>query len=70
MKRKQSKKPHEITCTEYKIMYRKKADPEVWLTKCIVPLREQAEKFINILENVSDIYAELKVEPVTVHKIV
>ena len=50
----------------YKIIYRKKADPDVWFLKCVCRTRDQAERFKDVLEQVSDVYAELKVLPVSV----
>lgn len=70
MRRKQGKKAKEIICTEYKLIYRKKADPGIWFIKCICEKREQAEKYLQILTDVSDIYAELKIVPAEIHKMI
>ena len=68
--KKKQKKQKEVTCTEYKLMYRKKADPGIWFIKCICETEQQANKFLQILLDVSDVYAELKIVPVTVHKMI
>lgn len=70
MKSKITRKAKEIICTEYKLIYRKKTDPCTWFIKCICEKREQAEKYLQILTDVSDIYAELKVVPVEIHKMI
>lgn len=70
MKRKQQKKYKEIISTEYKLIYTKKSDPGTWFIKCICEKREQAEKYLQILTDVSDIYAELKIVPVEIHKMI
>lgn len=70
MKSKRTRKAKEIICTEYKLIYIKKADPGTWFIKCICEKREQAEKYLQILTDVSDTYAELKIVPVTIHKMI
>ena len=52
--------------TVYRIMCRKKTDPEQWQVKTTCPEKWQAEKFIGILETASDIYLELKIIPITI----
>ena len=49
----------------YQIQYRKPEDrPDTWHRKCNCPTQAQAEKFIEVLENVSNVYIELRVVPV------
>lgn len=54
--------------TYYKILYQKKQDLSGnWYTKKgYYETQTQAEKYISILEQVSDIYAALRVEPFTI----
>ena len=69
MKR-QNKRYEEITCTEYRLVCRKKTDPGLWFVKCYSKTREQLERFVQVLETASDIYIEFKIESVTVHKMI
>lgn len=53
----------------YQIQYRKPEDrPNTWHKKCNCKTQEQAEKFIDVLENVSNVYSELRVVPVQEHE--
>ena len=70
MKRKYNRKPKPVYSTEYKLMYTLKTDPATWLLKCTCKTETEAKKFVNILENVSDRYEQLKVEQVTICEIV
>lgn len=55
--------------TYYQIKYRKRADTAPkWYTKGTYRTELEAKRFMNVLYQVSDIYAELKVEPVTINK--
>ena len=67
---KQTKKPKQIESTEYKLICRKKTDPELWFIKCICKTKPEAEKYMQILKDVSDMYLELKIEPVTIYKMI
>ena len=51
--------------TFYRIIYRKKTDPETWHIKCNCPEKWQAEKFIDNLLQCSNLYLELKIVPVS-----
>ena len=54
--------------TYYKIMYQKKNDGSgAWYAKKgYYAKQEQAQKYIDILEQVSDVYSILRVEPFTI----
>lgn len=54
--------------TYYRILYQKKQDTEKnWYSKKgYYETQMQAEKYISILEQVSDIYSALRVEPFTI----
>ena len=46
----------------YQIQYKKHNDnPETWHIKCNCKTREQAEKFLDVLENVSNVYSDLRI---------
>ena len=62
------KKTKVVTCTEYRLMYRKKTDPDTWFIKCVSDTEEQVKRFMQVLEYAADIYVELKIEQVTVKK--
>ena len=51
----------------YLLQYRKKTepDPDKWFTRCKCPEKWQVEKFMGILETTSNVYAELRIVPVT-----
>lgn len=70
MKRKYNRKPKPVYSTEYKLLYTLKTDPETWLIKCICRTASEAEKFMSVLETASDRYEKMKVEPVTICKLV
>ena len=70
MKAKRTRKPKPVYSTEYKLMYTLKTDPGMWFIKCICRTATEAEKFKAVLETASDRYEQLKVEPVTICKIV
>ena len=56
-----------MTSTYFQIKYRKKSDPVPnWYVKCTCKTKIEADRFADILSQVSDIYTELKVEPITV----
>lgn len=50
--------------TVYRIMCRKITAPGEWQIKTVCKEKWQAEKFIGVLETASDVYLELKIEPV------
>lgn len=57
----------ETVKTYYQIRYQKKTDNTgKWFVKCTCTEKWQAEKFVDILEQVSDIYKALQVVPVQV----
>lgn len=60
----------EIITEEYKVMAADKKDPGVWYLKAVIDSRKAAEKYLDILRDVSDKYAGLRIEPVTVHQII
>ena len=43
-----------------------KKDPNAWYLKAVIDTRKAAEKYLNILRDVSDKYAGLRIETVTV----
>lgn len=45
----------------YRIIYRLKTDPEEWHIKCNCKELWQAEKFIDNLQQCSNVYQELKI---------
>lgn len=47
--------------TMYKLLCRKRAQPEKWIVKAICCDRWQLEKFMLNLETCSDMYIELKI---------
>ena len=69
-KQKRQHKPKEIVCTEYRLDYRPKKDPGMWFTKCFCETLPEIEKYKQILIDVSDMYLELRIVPVTVHKMI
>ena len=56
-----------MTRTYFQIKYRKKTDSvPIWYVKCTCKTKLEADRFADILSQVSDIYSELKVEPITI----
>ena len=45
----------------YKLLCRKKTEPEKWIVKAVCCERWQAEKFMLNLETCSDMYSEMKI---------
>lgn len=70
MKKQRKKKAKEIICTQYKLIYCKKTDPDTWYIKCICESLQQAQKYFQVLTDVSNIYQELKIVPITIHKMI
>ena len=59
----------ETVKTYYQIQYQKKTDRTgKWFVKCTCTEKWQAEKFCDVLEQVSDIYKALQVVPVQVRE--
>lgn len=55
--------------TYYQIKYRKKRDSvPKWYIKGTYRTKTEADRFADILSQVSDIYSELKVTPITIIK--
>lgn len=53
--------------TYYQIKYKKKLDSvPKWYLKGTYRTKAEAERFMDVLSQVSDIYSELKVEPITI----
>ena len=60
----------EIITEQFRVMAADKKDPGTWYLKAVIDTRKAAEKYLNILRDVSDKYAGLRIEPVTVHQII
>ena len=60
----------EIITEEHKVMAADKKDPGIWYLKAVIDSRKAAEKYIDVLRDVSDKYAGLRIESVTVHQII
>ena len=56
----------EIITEQFRVMAADKKDPDTWYLKAIIDTRKAAEKYLNILRDVSDKYSELRIETVTV----
>ena len=56
----------EIITEQFRVMAADKKDPGVWYLKAVIDTRKAAEKYLNILRDVSDKYSELRIETVTV----
>lgn len=56
----------EIITEKFRVMAADKKDPGIWYLKAVIDSRKAAEKYLDILRDVSDRYSELRIESVTV----
>lgn len=63
-------KTKETIKTEYKLMATKKTDPDTWIIKAVSETEAQAKRFMDILKETSNVYAQLKIETVITHQAV
>ena len=56
----------DIITEQFRIIAADKKDPGTWYLKAVIDTRKAAEKYIDILRDVSDRYSELRIESVTV----
>ena len=59
-------KTKEILTEQFRVMATDKKNPGVWYLKAVIDSRKAAEKYLNILRDVSDRYSELRIESLTV----
>lgn len=56
----------EIITEQFRVMAADKKDPCVWYLKAVIDSRKAAEKYLDILRDVSDKYSGLRIETVIV----